>query len=382
MLTSKRKYIFLFIFIFISYIFFASPLVSMAVEHDWYFWITLYQQNQGNTFKSDIVKGYSACIENREKINKQFTETSQKFNLSECIEIIPLNEQNSTPTNLTPTNTNYVLLEPLPDGTESGFTNFESDPLKNPCPFGKYMNILIKLFIGICAVLAMIMIIYGGIQYMTSIVPSEKGSGKDTITHAIFGLIVALGAYLILYTINPNLLNFCLDKQLSSVDVIINGESDINPTPISKNELQKISGINCPGTGGVSALPNIASSFIKHITYDQSKRNTIDASTIYFDCSSFASQVYSCAGLPSPGNTTSDMFKSNNLVTNLSNVQAGDLLGWKKGENNETSGHVFMSLGGDSIIEVSNPPGGINTNAHVNNLSRYKDRVKYIIKAK
>ena len=47
---------------------------------------------------------------------------------------------------------------------------------------------------------------------MTSEVISGKEAGKETITHAILGLLLALGAFLILNTINPKLLSACLDK--------------------------------------------------------------------------------------------------------------------------------------------------------------------------
>jgi hypothetical protein len=108
------------------------------------------------------------------------------------------------------TDTKYQLLEPLPDGNGGEFKNFESKQSPdNPCAFGNYLNIMIKFIIGIAAVLAMIMIIKGGFEYMASSLPSEKESGKGTITNAIFGLLLALGAWIILFTINPDLLNFC-----------------------------------------------------------------------------------------------------------------------------------------------------------------------------
>ncbi|MBP9714999.1 MAG: L,D-transpeptidase [Candidatus Pacebacteria bacterium] len=108
----------------------------------------------------------------------------------------------------TETNTNYELLAPLP-GIDAFF---ESDPAKNKCALGKYLNKLIILIIGIAAVLAMVMIVMGGITYMTSELVSSKEAGKQQITHAILGLLLALGAWLILNTINPNLLKLCLDN--------------------------------------------------------------------------------------------------------------------------------------------------------------------------
>jgi hypothetical protein len=135
-----------------------------------------------------------------------------------------LQEKRSEAGSKVDTDTNYTLLEKLPDGSGGYFTSFESNPTKNSCPFGKYLNILIKLAIGICSVLAVLMIVKGGIQYMMGELPSEKSSGRSTITNAILGLIVALGAYLILYTVNPNLLNFCLDQQLPITEITLNEE--------------------------------------------------------------------------------------------------------------------------------------------------------------
>ena len=107
------------------------------------------------------------------------------------------------------TDTTYTPLAPLPGFPEE----FDTLPSKtNQCPFGNYLNIMIKLVIGIAAVLAMVMIVMGGIEYMTSDLISSKEAGKDTIKNALLGLFIALGAYLILNTINPKLLSACLDN--------------------------------------------------------------------------------------------------------------------------------------------------------------------------
>lgn len=103
----------------------------------------------------------------------------------------------------------YYPLAPLPGQADKIDTSSSGD---SDCPFGNYLNILIKLFIGICAVLAMIKIVLGGMQYMTSELSSGKEDGKNSITSAVFGLILALGAFAILNTINPELLKVCLNN--------------------------------------------------------------------------------------------------------------------------------------------------------------------------
>ncbi len=70
-----------------------------------------------------------------------------------------------------------------------------------------YFNTLVKIFIGLLSVLAVVMTIVGGIQYMLSETASEKGGGKSRILSAIFGLVLALASYMILNTINPKLVN-------------------------------------------------------------------------------------------------------------------------------------------------------------------------------
>lgn len=108
-----------------------------------------------------------------------------------------------------PTDTTYTPLAPLP-GFETSFDTLPSET--NKCPFGNYLNIMIKLILGIAGVLAMVMITMGGIQYMTSDLVSSKEAGKETVTNAILGLLIGLGAWLILNTINPALLSACLNR--------------------------------------------------------------------------------------------------------------------------------------------------------------------------
>ena len=130
--------------------------------------------------------------------------------------------ETTLPPNQTPgtTDTKYSPLAPFP-GT--GLT--DTIDTAAPCAFGNYLNIMIKIVIGFSAVLAMVMIVMGGIEYMTSSIVSGKEAGKQTIINALLGLLVALGAYVILNTINPNLLNACLN--LGTVSIIIDPQETL-----------------------------------------------------------------------------------------------------------------------------------------------------------
>lgn len=114
-------------------------------------------------------------------------------------------------------NSTYILLAPLPCDVATsgpGCVNGKLvtyDPTGGPDGkqniLGTYVNTMLRIFIGICAVLAMIMIILGGLEYMTSEVISSKEAGKEKITGAVLGLMLALGSWALLNTINPKLLD-------------------------------------------------------------------------------------------------------------------------------------------------------------------------------
>lgn len=99
----------------------------------------------------------------------------------------------------------YQLLAPLPN--PDGGKPLETFDPTQPNNLSAYLNLMIKIFIGLCAVLAVVMIVVGGLEYMTSELVSSKEAGKGRIRNALIGLIIALGAYALLFTINPDLLN-------------------------------------------------------------------------------------------------------------------------------------------------------------------------------
>ncbi len=130
-----------------------------------------------------------------------------------------LNPKSATPAPtpaITPSNTNYQLLAPLPDPNKSNELVREFDTAGG---LGKYLNQIIKIFIGLAAVLSVVMIVVGGLEYMTSELPGLKSEGKERIIHAILGLLIALGAYALLFTINPDLLKSDVDKKIAPTTV-------------------------------------------------------------------------------------------------------------------------------------------------------------------
>ncbi len=113
----------------------------------------------------------------------------------------------------------YCLIEPLP--------NLQKIDTTKQSSFGDYLNKLFNLAIGFGAVLAVIMIIIAGIQYMGTDSIFNKGEDKSKIQGALFGLLILLGSFIILKTINSDLLN--LGVKPETVAVSIEGVEPLSP---------------------------------------------------------------------------------------------------------------------------------------------------------
>jgi hypothetical protein len=178
----------------------------------------------------------------------------------------------TTPTKLDLT---YHLLAPLPcDNKDEGCVNGTLQSF-NPVDtnnLSKYLNLMIKIFIGLCAVLAVIMIVMGGIEYMTSELISNKEAGKERITHAIFGLLLALGAWTILYQINPNLLNADLKNLVEQkVEVTLQDETETAADAVTTSEVFTGPTAKCPegikqSASGIYVCARIADNLDKMIS--------------------------------------------------------------------------------------------------------------------
>ena len=54
------------------------------------------------------------------------------------------------------------------------------------------------------------MIAFGGIQYMSTDAIHGKSEGRERITYALMGLLLVLFSWILLNTINPDILSFNL----------------------------------------------------------------------------------------------------------------------------------------------------------------------------
>ena len=132
---------------------------------------------------------------------------------------------NSEPVVLTPTDPSvtpstpgegetYKLLAPLP--------MFGSVFNASGKSFGDYLSIMFTFFVSFAGVLAVVMLIFGGIQYMSTDAVYGKSDGIAKMSQAIYGLLIVLASYVILNTVNPNLVkfNFSIQGQEISIDEV------------------------------------------------------------------------------------------------------------------------------------------------------------------
>lgn len=85
---------------------------------------------------------------------------------------------------------------------------------------GSFLSGIMPFVIGIAGALAVIRIIIGGIQYMTTDAWNSKNEAKETIKGAIFGLLLAASSYTILYSVNPDLVKIDLGLKTSQNNAI------------------------------------------------------------------------------------------------------------------------------------------------------------------
>lgn len=109
------------------------------------------------------------------------------------------------------TATNYAPLTTIPGAFTACVPGAGGDTsnCKPADPVSVISNIY-SISIGIAAILAVIMIIWGGIVRATTESVSGKGIANDHIQSAFLGLLILVGSYLILRTINSQLVNINL----------------------------------------------------------------------------------------------------------------------------------------------------------------------------
>jgi hypothetical protein len=147
------------------------------------------------------------------------------------VQINPNIQPGAKPEPFTPKNTSNIF----PDNGSNSKTSTSLDSNNNILnqivpsdPFGgqpinKLLNQLFYIGLVVAVLLAIVMIIRGGVEYMTIDAIASKENGKNRVKAAMGGLLLAFSAILILNTINPGLTSLSLRfeqlKQIKGVTV-------------------------------------------------------------------------------------------------------------------------------------------------------------------
>jgi hypothetical protein len=112
---------------------------------------------------------------------------------------------------------------------------------------GDYLNIMIKVLIGASAAWLVLQIVLKGYQYMVTDTPFKKTAAKERILESFGGLLLALSAYLILNTINPQLVTGTLN--VGNIDIGVEETPDSGPAGTVRGPYTPIPGLlEAPGT--------------------------------------------------------------------------------------------------------------------------------------
>ncbi len=98
----------------------------------------------------------------------------------------------------------YTALEPLP--CPPGVPNCQSGTVNFP----NFLSNLFRLLISVGGLFAVVMLVVAGIGYMISEAAGDIDKAKSRAKAALWGLLLLTSCWLILNTINPDLLKFDL----------------------------------------------------------------------------------------------------------------------------------------------------------------------------
>lgn len=125
--------------------------------------------------------------------------------------------------------------------------------------FGNYIAVLFRYAIGLAGTAAVIMIVYGGFLFLLGSAMDDVGKGKQVIQDALIGLLLVLGSYLILATVNPNTLSLKLpDIRPIEVKNLASGQTSafLTQNQLAQADSSRVACGSCTGEGCRGKVPS------------------------------------------------------------------------------------------------------------------------------
>ncbi len=249
---------------------------------------------------------------------------------------------------------------------------------------GEYVSGFYKYLISISVIIAVVMIMIGGAQYVAAAGSGDVGKAKERIRNAVTGFILLMFVVLLMQTVNPNLIFFkpLSIKQIDPEVYLVDNYDTAGS--VSTSTLSEVAAINCPKSAGAASVYDIAMSFKGRVAYrfggkggappytSETKKapdgtpykDFCPEDNVCLDCSGFANIIRACAGLAAVSGGTSQIFASAESVTSCAGtslngvpLQPGDFIGWKQGDlkkdgkTKQNFGHVYVYIGNGMVAD-------------------------------
>jgi len=244
---------------------------------------------------------------------------------------------------------------------------------------GEYISAVYRLGMVVASILGVIMIIIVGAKIIV-MGGEERVNGFKKIGQVIVGLVIMWGSYVILNTINPDLVNFeaLKIKYIKGVEWEGGGDSG-DDVKIQADEgafYKPPIDMYCPNTGGSSEIEKVVTSLQdklvyrwggKHLPphnkppYAEKKQpqygSFCPVGYLCLDCSGYVALVLKCVGL-SAGVGSGNMLNGTQLINTTDSkidwenatidgvpLKPGDIIGWKSSDQLGRVGHVLIYSG-------------------------------------
>jgi len=149
-------------------------------------------------------------------------------------------------------NIKYIPLEP-------SFLNLTATEATQGINFATYISKLFNTVFGLAVIFAVLMIVWGGVEYMSTDAIGKKEDGKTRWTNAIWGLLLVMSSYLILQTINPDILTFSGIENLRLAEplpkIYLESTSSAARGEISKKVNDRIETLTAKENAGTGLTP-------------------------------------------------------------------------------------------------------------------------------
>lgn len=109
-----------------------------------------------------------------------------------------------------------VNFQPLSDTSGTNLSGPLGQFMTGSGNLAQFFQAVFTFALSVGAILAVLRLAYAGWLYMSSDAFGKKSHAKEVITDAILGLLLLIGIYIVLYQINPCLLNLNIAQTIQS----------------------------------------------------------------------------------------------------------------------------------------------------------------------